>query len=129
MLRCGVDIIEIERVARLWKKKPETLLARIFTEDEARLLRGYANPVRHLAVRFAAKEAVFKLLGAGIGVLSWQDVEILREPGGAPMVRLHGRAAHRAARLGIGHIALSLSHSRDYAVAQAVAEAGNVTIK
>jgi holo-[acyl-carrier protein] synthase len=125
MLRCGVDIIEIERVAKAWRRRPRLFMKRFFTVAEARQLAARKHPEQHLAARFAAKEAVFKVLGAGMGKLSWTDVEILSEPGGAPAVALHGRAAERAHELGINHIAVSLSHSRDYAVAQAVAQSGD----
>jgi holo-[acyl-carrier protein] synthase len=126
MLRCGVDIIEIERVARAWRKRPRLFMKRFFTETEVLQLKKRSHVEKHLAVRFAGKEAVFKVLGAGIGPLSWTDVEILTQPGGAPEVVLHGRADQIATELGISQIAISLSHSRDYAVAQAVAFA-NIT--
>jgi holo-[acyl-carrier protein] synthase len=120
-IRCGVDIIEIERVGRAWRKRPDYFLRRVFTGEEQRTLQGRPHRVKHLAARFAAKEAVFKLLGAGIGELSWTDVEIFSRPSGEPWVRLSGRAAERAETLSIGDIAVSLSHSREFAVAQAVA--------
>jgi len=120
-IRCGVDIIEIERVGRAWRKRPDYFLRRVFTEEEQQAIEGRPYPVKHLAARFAAKEAVFKLLGAGIGELSWTDVEIFSRPSGEPWVRLSGRAAERARTLSVGDIAVSLSHSRELAIAQAVA--------
>ncbi len=120
-IRCGVDIIEIQRVRSAWRKRPEYFLRRIFTEKEQIALQNRPYPAKHLAARFAAKEAVFKLLGAGVGELSWTEVEIFSRPSGEPWVCLSGRAAERAAVLCLGDIALSLSHSREFAVAQAVA--------
>lgn len=120
MLRTGVDIIEIERVARAYHRRPQLFMKRFFSEREARQLLCRVHPEKHLAARFAGKEAVFKVLGAGVGVISWTDVEILSQKNGEPFVRLHGAAATRAREQGISEIAVSLSHCRDYAVAQAV---------
>ena len=120
-IRTGVDIIEIDRIARVYLKRPQHFLNRIFTRQEQQLLAGRRYVEQHLAGRFAAKEAVLKLLGLGIGRLSWKEVEILALASGEPVVLLHKRAAARAAALAITSIAVSLSHSRNYAVAQAVA--------
>lgn len=121
MLRCGVDIIEIERVARAYQRRPRFFLKRFFTERERQQLAGRAHAAKHLAARFAGKEAVFKVLGAGLGSVAWTEVEIITLPTGEPSVLLHGKAARLAKELGIREIALSLSHCRDYAVGQAVA--------
>jgi holo-[acyl-carrier protein] synthase len=120
-IRCGVDLVEIERVGRAYRRRPQALLRRLFSADEQAELRDRCNRVRHLAVRFAAKEAVFKVLGLGIGSLAWTEVEILSLPTGEPFVRLSGRAGEKAKRLGMEEIVVSLSHSKEYAVAQAVA--------
>lgn len=118
---CGVDILEIERVRRAYLRRPQAFLRRFFTPNEQEWLLLRPLLAKHLAVRVAAKEAVFKLLGAGLGTLAWTDVEIVTLPGGQPEVCLHGRAAIKALNLGITEIAISLSHSRNFAVAQAVA--------
>jgi len=120
-IRCGVDMIEIDRVARAYRRRPGHFMARFFTSAERELLSGRPHSAKHLAARFAAKEAVFKVLGRGVGAVSWREVEILAHPWGEPFVRLHGRAASRAAELALGDIAVSISHCRDYAIAQAVA--------
>ena len=120
-IRTGIDIIEIDRIARVYRQRPQRFLNKIFTKEEQRLLTGYRHPVKHLAARFAAKEAVMKLLGMGIGRLSWKEVEILALSSGEPYVKLNQRAAARAAALSLSPVALSFSHSRNYAVAQAVA--------
>ncbi|HHX73739.1 MAG TPA: holo-ACP synthase [Firmicutes bacterium] len=120
-MRCGVDIIEIDRVARAFGRRPRQFLQRLFTAREQEQLAARDNAARHLAARFAAKEAVFKLLGLGIGSLNWTEVEILSLPGGEPVVHLSGKAAKRAEKLSLSPVALSLSHSREYAVASAAA--------
>ncbi|NLZ93840.1 MAG: holo-ACP synthase [Firmicutes bacterium] len=120
-MRTGIDIIEIDRIARVYQRRPRQFLNRVFTRQEQQLLIGRKYVEKHLAARFAAKEAVLKLLGLGIGPLSWKEVEILALPSGEPLVKLHKRAAAQAKVLALTSIALSLSHSRNYAVAQAVA--------
>ena len=120
-IRCGVDLVEIERVGRAYRRRPQIFLRRLFSPDEQAELSVRGFRTRHLAVRFAAKEAVFKVLGLGLGSLAWTDVEILSLSTGEPFVRLSGHAGEQANRLGIEEIAISLSHSKEYAVAQAVA--------
>jgi holo-[acyl-carrier protein] synthase len=118
MLGTGVDLIEIERVAGVLERHGERFLRRVFTPGEIAYCRGRAP---NLAARFAAKEAVMKSLGTGFRGVGWRDVEVVRAPSGAPSPRLHGRALRRAERLGVTEIAISLSHSRGFAVAFAVA--------
>ena len=118
MLGAGVDLIEIERVAGVLERHGERFLRRVFTPGEIAYCRGRAP---NLAARFAAKEAVMKSLGTGFRGVGWRDVEVVRAPSGAPSPRLHGRALWRAERLGVTEIAISLSHSRGFAVAFAVA--------
>ena len=118
MLGAGVDLIEIERVAGVLERHGERFLRRVFTPGEIAYCRGRAP---NLAARFAAKEAVMKSLGTGFRGVGWRDVEVVRAPSGAPSPRLHGRALRRAERLGVTEIAISLSHSRGFAVAFAVA--------
>ncbi|MCR3922875.1 MAG: holo-ACP synthase [Firmicutes bacterium] len=120
-IRTGVDIIEIERIARAYQRRPQIFMKRFFTAKEQKQLALRQHVVQHLAVRFAAKEAVFKLLGLGLGRLAWTEVEVLSLSSGEPSVCLHGKAALRATELSLQPISLSMSHSRKYAVAQAVA--------
>ena len=117
MLVTGVDIIEIDRVERVYAEYGERFLRRIYTPGEIAYCRGRAP---QLASRFAAKEAVMKLLGTGIRGVRWRDIEVVRARGQAPSIRLHGTATARAERIGLTDIALSLSHSRRYAVASAI---------
>jgi holo-[acyl-carrier protein] synthase len=119
MLVTGVDLIEIERVKNVFERYGDRFLKRIYTEGEIRYCRGRAP---QLASRFAAKEAVMKLLGTGIRGVHWSHIEVVRGRGQAPTIVLHGTALARAKRIGVAHVALSLSHSRDFAVATVVGE-------
>ena len=116
-LSVGVDIIEIDRVAATLARFGDRFLQRIYTTGEIAYCRGRAP---QLAARFAAKEAVMKALGTGTRGVGWQEVEVTRKRSGEPGIALHGRAATRAEKLGIDRLALSLSHSRNYAVASVV---------
>jgi holo-[acyl-carrier protein] synthase len=108
----GIDLIEIERVERALERRPR-LADRLFTAGELAYARERARPGRHLAARFAAKEAVIKALGQGVPP---KEIEI--EAGEPPRVRLHGRAAEVAGEMAI---AISLTHSRENAAAVAIA--------
>ena len=120
-VRVGVDTIEIDRIAATLERWGERFLHRIYTEGERAYCRGRAP---QLAARFAAKEAVMKALGTGRIGVGWREVEVYREPSGAPSILLHGRAEKRARLLGLDHFAVSLSHSRNQAIAFVVATQG-----
>ena len=116
-LDVGVDVIEIARIARAVSRHPEGMRRRVYTSLE---WRQCYRSVASLAGRFAAKEAVMKALG--VGGMPFRDIEIARLPSGKPEVRLNGRMQRRAERLGVTAIHISISHSRDNAVAVAIAE-------
>ena len=123
MLTTGIDLIEIARVERLLSRYGDRFLARVFTPAEILYCRGRTA---ELAARFAAKEAVSTALGVGVRMIArdgihWQDVEVVGDPRGKPLVRLYGRAAERAGELGLAEWAISLSHSREHAIAFVVA--------
>ena len=118
MLSVGVDIIEIGRVAQALERWGGRFLAHVYTADEVAFC---GARVGELAARFAAKEAISKALGTGLAGISWREMEVLPDGRGKPLVRLHGRAAARAQALGLSEFAVSLSHSREYAVASVVA--------
>jgi holo-[acyl-carrier protein] synthase len=127
VLLSGVDIVEVARIEHAAARWGERFLRRVYTPAE---LGAYAARPASLAARWAAKEAVGKLLGvglrglgAGVGsaALRWTDIEVLSGPDGRPELRLSGRAAERARELGLGAISLSLSHTREHAIAFAVA--------
>ena len=116
----GIDIEEIARVEDLASRYGERFIGRIFTDGEARYCLRRRAPAQHLAARFSAKEAAMKALGTGRarGVL-WRDVEVVRE-GGPPQLRLHGGARRRFEALGATRTLLTMTHSRQLAIAQVV---------
>lgn len=114
----GIDIVRVERIRRTLDRFGDRFSRRILTAAEAAYVRGRSES---LAGRWAAKEAVSKVLGLGVRGVGWREIEIERLPTGQPAVRLHGRAARRAEQLGLGPIACSISHEADYAVAVAYA--------
>ncbi|MCL4535138.1 MAG: holo-ACP synthase [Bacteroidetes bacterium] len=116
MIETGIDIIEIERIEDAVARFGQRLLERVYTPEEVAQCRGRAES---LAARFAAKEAAFKALGVRLG---WREVEVRREPSGKPRLLLHGRAREVAERLALKSWSVSLSHSRQHAVAVVVAQ-------
>ena len=122
VLGLGVDIVETARLAAALERHGAPFLDRVFLKSERAYCAQAGVAVRCYAARFAAKEAVAKAFGTGIGAqLGWHDIEVLRAESGAPSIRLHGTGAETAARLGIREVRLSLSHSEHYAVASAIA--------
>lgn len=116
----GIDLIDVQRFER---RRSDELVAEVFLPAEAAYARTQAHPQEALAARFAAKEAAFKALGAGLAQgLRWRDVEVVRDPAGPVSLRLHGAAAARAADLGVTGSFVSLSHTRTGAVAVVVLE-------
>jgi len=112
----GVDIVRVERIAAVLQRHPTRFEARVLTGAERSYVR--ARP-ENLAGRWAAKEAVSKVLGLGVRGIGWREIEIELLATGQPTVRLHGNAALRADQLGIAAIAVSISHEREYAIAVA----------
>ena len=110
----GIDIIKVERIEATLARFGSRFADRVLTPAERRYVRDRPET---MAGRWAAKEAVSKVLGLGVRGIGWRDIEVERLPTGQPSVRLHGRAAARAEQLGMGRIALSISHESDYAVA------------
>ena len=117
MVQTGVDIIEIPRIKGVLERYGHRFLNRIFTPNEIAYCRERAP---NLAARFAAKEATMKALGTGIRGVGWREIEVTRKRGQAPEILLHGRALKKADELGVVQVALSLSHSNDYAIASVV---------
>ena len=113
-LTTGVDIIEISRVSRVLERYGQRFLERIFTPGEIAYCRE--RPA-NLAARFADKEATMKALGTGVRGVGWKDIEVIHLKSGAPAIKLHSRGKRRAQQLAVQEISVSLSHSRDYAVA------------
>jgi len=118
----GVDLVEVPRIRTMLQEKGAHVYDRLLTAAEADYCRSRPDPSEHVAVRLAAKEAVYKALqgsdeARGIG---WRDIEVTRAPDGRPDVALTGLAADRARELGVTRVLLSLSHTHQAAVAVAV---------
>lgn len=117
-LRTGVDLIEISRIEEVVSRHGKHYLERIYTPAELKLC---GNRTESLAGRFAAKEAVAKALGCGIGDVEWKEIEILGDEQNAPVLNLHGKAARKADKMGLTSWSVSLSHSQNHAIAFVVA--------
>jgi len=117
-LATGVDLVEIERLEEIVERHGERFLQRVFTQAE---LEEVGGNIASLAGRFAAKEAVSKALGTGIGPVSWREIEILRGAQRAPVLRLYGSAAILAEQRELKQWSISLSHTGSYAIALVVA--------
>jgi holo-[acyl-carrier protein] synthase len=122
MLRTGVDLVDIARLEDLNPAIRQRFLERVYTERELEEAAGRGeNQWATLTGRFAAKEAVAKALGCGIGPVAWREIEILRGEQGEPLLKLHGEAARVSQSLGIETWSVSISHTRTQALAFAVA--------
>ena len=121
----GIDLAEIGRIRHSIDRYGDRFLSRIYTAPEQAYSLRKRNAAESFAARFAAKEAGAKALGTGISRgVSWLEIEVLRQPGGRPTLQFHGRAAQFAARLGAAHVALSLTHTSELAMASVVLESG-----
>ena len=119
----GMDIVEIPRIKAAIER--EAFVRRVFTEAEAAYCRSRGvQQAASFAARFAAKEAVAKALGTGFTGVNIKDIEVVAEAGGKPSIVLHGSFNALAGRLGVRKIHVTLTHAREYAAAQAVAEGG-----
>jgi len=121
----GIDLVEVRRIEHSVDRFGARFLNRVYTPAEQAYCLRKRMGAESFAARFAAKEAAAKALGTGISKgVNWLEIEVTREPGGRPGIRLHGRAAEIAARLGVARAALSLTHTADLAMASVVFESG-----
>lgn len=119
----GIDLVEIGRIQQSMTRYGARFLRRVFTSAEQAYCLRKRNSAESLAARFAAKEAAAKALGTGISRgVNWLEIEVIREPGGRPSIRFHGRAAEIAEQMRVAHVALSLTHTADLAMASVVLE-------
>ncbi len=119
----GSDLIEIARIAASIDRFGERFLTRVFTRAEIAYCTRKKNAAESFAARFAAKEAAAKALGTGISHgIAWPEIEVVREPSGRPTIQWHGRALTRASRLEVRHTHVTLTHSRELAMAVVVVE-------
>ncbi len=118
----GVDLVEIARIADLARRHGDHFLRRCFSPEELALAANRKRQYEHLAARFAAKEAILKAIGTGWrGGIAWTDMNLVREPSGAPRLLLTGETAAIAQKLGIRRWLVSMSHTETHALASAVA--------
>src|ERR1700683_5827414 len=123
LIGTGVDLIEVERIARSIERFGERFLRRVYTDHEIAYCRSKRGSAESFAARFAAKEAAAKALGTGISRgVTWNEFEIDRQPGGRPVLELRGRAALLARELGVRTISLSLTHTDSLAMATVMME-------
>ena len=122
----GIDLAEVDRIAAAIERFGDRFLRRVFTEAEMRYCDSKANRMERYAGRFAAKEAAMKAVGTGWrGGVAWTDFEVQREPGGKPTMSFHGKAAEFASKLGVKSVALSITHTKDMAMAMVILESGS----
>lgn len=116
----GIDVVEVERIGSSIDEFGEKFLSRIFTDDERSYCESQKRRAIHYAARFAAKEAIAKAFGTGIGKeVSWLDMEIIRQESGEPMVKLSGGGKSFAEKIKVSDIKISLTHAEHYAAANA----------
>jgi holo-[acyl-carrier protein] synthase len=119
----GIDLVEIARLRKVIERLKDRFILRVFTPGEQEFCNAHRDPVPHFAVRFAAKEALFKALGTGWAKgVTWLDVEVQRERQDAPTMVLHGEAQRLSAAMGAHKAHLSLSHSDQWAIAMVILE-------
>ena len=118
----GTDITECLRIARMIERHGELFLARVFTPAELHYCQNRKQATQHFTGRWAAKEAVLKALGTGWRRgIAWRDIEVLNEPGGRPVVHVHGGAREACAKMGVTQVLVSISHCHTHATAYAIA--------
>jgi holo-[acyl-carrier protein] synthase len=119
----GVDVVEIARIRSVLERLKDRFIFRVFTAAEQQFCNGHRDPIPHYAVRFAAKEALFKAIGTGWAKgVTWLDVEVLRERQEPPVLTLHGEAQRFSELMSVHKVHVSLSHSDQWAVAMVILE-------
>ncbi len=121
ILGIGIDVVEVERIEAALNRFGERFLHRVFCDGEIFYCQSMKRPAVHLAARFAAKEAVSKAFGTGIGrEMGWRDIEVLRDDRGRPVIALHETGQRTAQSRGVCEVLVSLSHTDNYAAANAI---------
>ena len=118
----GIDLVDCPRIEEMVERHGKRFIERVFTASEQAYAEANKNGIEKLAGRFAAKEAVLKLMGTGWrGKIAWTDVEVINNSSGQPEVTLSGEVEKIAGKLGIKHISVSITHTANFAIASAVA--------
>ena len=117
----GIDLVECARIAKVLENHGQRFLRRVLTPAERERASEYKHPIPFIAGRWAAKEAILKMIGTGWrGRIAWTDMEILPDPSGRPVVTLTGETARHAERIGIRRVLISITHTRNHAAASAL---------
>ncbi|MDB6034072.1 MAG: phosphopantetheine--protein transferase domain protein [Verrucomicrobiales bacterium] len=123
ILGTGIDIVEVDRIRRSLESYGDRFIQRILRPDEIAYCLSHSNPAPFVAARFAAKEAVSKAFGTGIGKeLRWKNIEVIRKPTGSPDIVLHDEGAQLLQARGARTVHLSISHTQTHCVAMAILE-------
>jgi holo-[acyl-carrier protein] synthase len=123
VLGIGVDLVECTRIEHSLERFGDRFLKRVFTEGEIEYSKSMKYPARHLAARFAAKEAISKAFGTGIGkAMGWRDIDVQKKPSGEPFLMLTGGAQELAKQRGVKNALITLSHTDHHAMAMIVLE-------
>ena len=123
ILGTGIDLVEVERIASSFARFGERFARRFLRPEELGYCLSHKDPAKHIAARFAAKEAVSKAFGTGIGpALGWHDIEVVRKPSGEPCIVMHGAGEKLLAQHGAKRLHLSLTHTAAHAAAVAILE-------
>ncbi len=118
----GIDLVDCPRIAEMVERHGERFIDRVFTKAEQAYAKSTKNEIEKLAGRFAAKEAILKLMGTGWrGKIAWTDIEVVNNAMGRPEVALEGEVKRIAEKLGIRHVSVSITHTANFAIASAVA--------
>ncbi|MHC4068649.1 MAG: holo-ACP synthase [Planctomycetota bacterium] len=118
----GIDLVDFKRIEQMLERHEDRFLNRVFTSAEQAYANSNRDSTQTLAGRFAAKEAILKLMGTGWrGKIAWTDIEVLNNPSGQPQVTVRGEVEKIAARLGVKQISVSITHTANFAIASAVA--------
>ena len=118
----GIDLVDFKRIEQMLERHEDRFLDRVFTSAEQAYANSNRDSTQTLADRFAAKEAILKLMGTGWrGKIAWTDIEVLNNPSGQPEVTVRGEVEKIAARLGVKQISVSITHTANFAIASAVA--------
>lgn len=122
ILAHGIDLVDCPRIEDMLERHGKRFISRLFTKTEQQYAQKNKNRIEKLAGRFAAKEAVLKMMGTGWrGKIAWTDIEVINNPAGRPEVKLSGEVKKIAQKLGIKQISISITHTANFAMASAVA--------
>src|SRR5699024_5890660 len=119
-IKTGVDIVDINRIERIFSAKKDKFLKKVFTGKEIEYFSKRKYKVNSIAGIFAAKEAISKVLGSGIGYINWHDIEVLHNERGKPYININAKLDNKMKELGLSNLDISISHERNYAIAFAI---------